>query len=196
MLDRREAGDRCSTASASGRCCRSTAASRRRSIVETERPAADLAFLSAHDDDPFARYEAMQQLMLDTLLAAIGRRRADHGPVIEAVRQHADRRGARSGLHRRGGAAAERGLHRRPYGAGRSRGDPHRPRGASRRARAGARAAVARRLCRDRPPTATNISRPPRARGGCAPSRSAISWRPGPRTRRRWRCASLTRPTT
>ena len=41
-------------------------------IVETERPAADLAFLSAHDDDPFARYEAMQQLMLDTLLAAIG----------------------------------------------------------------------------------------------------------------------------
>ena len=34
-------------------------------------PAADLAFLSAHDDDPFARYEAMQQLMLDTLLAAI-----------------------------------------------------------------------------------------------------------------------------
>jgi aminopeptidase N len=41
-------------------------------VVETERPAADLAFLSAHDDDPFARYEAMQQLMLDTLLAAIG----------------------------------------------------------------------------------------------------------------------------
>ena len=32
---------------------------------------ADLAFLSAHDDDPFARYEAMQQLMLDTLLGAI-----------------------------------------------------------------------------------------------------------------------------
>ncbi|HEX8063345.1 MAG TPA: aminopeptidase N, partial [Allosphingosinicella sp.] len=55
-------------------------------IVETERAAADLAFLSAHDDDPFARYEAMQQLMLDTLLAAIGSGRADHGPVIDAVR--------------------------------------------------------------------------------------------------------------
>jgi aminopeptidase N len=55
-------------------------------IVETERSAADLAFLSANDDDPFARYEAMQQLMLDTLLAAIGSGRADHGPVVDAVR--------------------------------------------------------------------------------------------------------------
>jgi aminopeptidase N len=56
-------------------------------IIETERPAADLAFLSAHDDDPFARYEAMQQLMLDTLLAAIATGRADHGPVVDAVRR-------------------------------------------------------------------------------------------------------------
>jgi len=56
-------------------------------IVETDRIAADLAFLSAHDDDPFARYEAMQQLMLDTLLSAIGSGRADHGPVIDAVRR-------------------------------------------------------------------------------------------------------------
>ncbi|MEI9927404.1 MAG: aminopeptidase N [Sphingomonas sp.] len=55
-------------------------------IVETDRRAADLAFLSAHDDDPFARYEAMQQLMLDTLVAAVGKGRADHGAVIEAVR--------------------------------------------------------------------------------------------------------------
>jgi aminopeptidase N len=56
-------------------------------IVEAERPAADLAFLSAHDDDPFARYEAMQQLMLDTLLAAIASGRADHEPVVDAVRR-------------------------------------------------------------------------------------------------------------
>ncbi|HEX8240201.1 MAG TPA: aminopeptidase N [Allosphingosinicella sp.] len=56
-------------------------------IVETERPAADLAFLSANDDDPFARYEAMQQLMLNTLLAAIGSGRPDHRAVIDAVRQ-------------------------------------------------------------------------------------------------------------
>jgi aminopeptidase N len=55
-------------------------------VVETDRGPADLAFLSAHDDDPFARYEAMQQLMLDTLLAAIATGAGDHAPVVEAVR--------------------------------------------------------------------------------------------------------------
>jgi aminopeptidase N len=55
-------------------------------IVEAPRSAADLAFLSAHDDDPFARYEAMQQLMLDTLLAAMAGE-ADHEPVVNAVRR-------------------------------------------------------------------------------------------------------------
>ncbi|MCM8731003.1 aminopeptidase N [Hephaestia sp. GCM10023244] len=56
-------------------------------IVESSRSAADLALLSAHDDDPFARYEAMQQLMLDTLVAAVRHGRADHDSVIAAVRQ-------------------------------------------------------------------------------------------------------------
>ncbi|HMG46245.1 MAG TPA: aminopeptidase N [Allosphingosinicella sp.] len=55
-------------------------------VVETDRGPEDLAFLSAHDDDPFARYEAMQQLMLDTLLAAIATGAGDHAPVVEAVR--------------------------------------------------------------------------------------------------------------
>ncbi len=55
-------------------------------IVETDRTADDLAFLSAHDDDPFGRYEAMQQLMLDTLVAGVSTGKADHGPVIAAVR--------------------------------------------------------------------------------------------------------------
>ena len=55
-------------------------------IVESDRPATDLAFLARHDDDPFARYEAIQQLMLDTLVAATVEGRADHGPVITAVR--------------------------------------------------------------------------------------------------------------
>ena len=54
--------------------------------VESDRDAADLAFLSAHDDDPFARYEAMQQLMLDTLVASVAGTVA-HAPVIEAVRE-------------------------------------------------------------------------------------------------------------
>jgi aminopeptidase N len=55
-------------------------------IVETDRSAADLAFLSAHDDNPFARYEAMQQLMLGTLTRAARGERVDYGPVVEAVR--------------------------------------------------------------------------------------------------------------
>jgi aminopeptidase N len=54
-------------------------------IVEAQRPPADLAFLSANDDDPFARYEAIQQLMLDTILAAIAGR-VEPAPVIDAVR--------------------------------------------------------------------------------------------------------------
>jgi aminopeptidase N len=54
-------------------------------VVETDRGPADLAFLSARDDDPFARYEAMQQLMLSALLDGVSGARADHAPVVEAV---------------------------------------------------------------------------------------------------------------
>ena len=46
-------------------------------VVESDRGSADLAFLSAHDDDPFARYEAMQQLMVDTLSRRSTARRDD-----------------------------------------------------------------------------------------------------------------------
>ncbi len=55
-------------------------------IVEADRSAEDLAFLSAHDDDPFGRYEAMQQLMVDTLVAAVAGGDAAYMPVINAVR--------------------------------------------------------------------------------------------------------------
>ncbi|WP_375270577.1 aminopeptidase N [Sphingomonas sp.] len=54
-------------------------------VIESDRTAADLAFLARHDDDPFARYEAMQQLMLDTLVAATIEGQADHAAVIAAV---------------------------------------------------------------------------------------------------------------
>ncbi|KQM71480.1 aminopeptidase N [Sphingomonas sp. Leaf20] len=55
-------------------------------IVDSDRSPSDLAFLSAHDDDPFARYEAMQQLMLDTLVAnATTPGQVDHAGVIAAV---------------------------------------------------------------------------------------------------------------
>lgn len=40
--------------------------------IRFERPAADLVFLAAHDDDPFARYEAMQSLVVQHLVAAVG----------------------------------------------------------------------------------------------------------------------------
>ncbi|WP_085808999.1 aminopeptidase N [Sphingomonas sp. TZW2008] len=53
--------------------------------IESDRTAADLAFLARHDDDPFARYEAMQQLMLDTLVAGAVEGSADHRAVIDAV---------------------------------------------------------------------------------------------------------------
>ncbi|HEX8401517.1 MAG TPA: aminopeptidase N [Allosphingosinicella sp.] len=55
--------------------------------IDSDRDAADLAFLSARDDDPFARYEAMQQLMLLTLTAAITGETADTDAVVEAVRE-------------------------------------------------------------------------------------------------------------
>ncbi len=55
-------------------------------IVDTNRSQADLAFLSAYDDDPFARYEAMQQLMVNVLVGRIGGQAADEGAVIDAIR--------------------------------------------------------------------------------------------------------------
>jgi aminopeptidase N len=54
-------------------------------LVETARSAADLALLAIHDDDPFARHEAMQQLMRETVLTGAAGGAADHCAVIEAV---------------------------------------------------------------------------------------------------------------
>jgi aminopeptidase N len=54
--------------------------------VAANRDTDDLAFLAANDDDPFARYEAAQQLMLSVLLARIDGREADADAVVDAVR--------------------------------------------------------------------------------------------------------------
>jgi aminopeptidase N len=54
-------------------------------VVETDRTARDLAFLSAHDDDPFARFEALQQLMLDTMTASASGQAVDHAAVVDAI---------------------------------------------------------------------------------------------------------------
>ena len=58
-------------------------------IVETNCSQDDLAFLSGHDDDPFARYEAMQQLMVNVLLGRIGGKNVDEGAVVAAIRNTA-----------------------------------------------------------------------------------------------------------
>ena len=55
-------------------------------IVSAQRSHDELAFLSAHDDDPFSRYEAIQQLMINVLLGHIGGGPLESAPVIEAVR--------------------------------------------------------------------------------------------------------------
>ena len=39
--------------------------------IDADSSAADLLFLAAHDDDPFARYEAMQSLIVQHLVAAV-----------------------------------------------------------------------------------------------------------------------------
>jgi aminopeptidase N len=54
--------------------------------IDSDRTPEELSFLAAHDDDPFGRYEAMQQLMVDTLVGAVSTGSADHAPVIAAVR--------------------------------------------------------------------------------------------------------------
>jgi len=40
--------------------------------IDADTPPADLVFLAAHDDDPFARYEAMQSLVVRHLVLAVG----------------------------------------------------------------------------------------------------------------------------
>ncbi len=54
-------------------------------IVSAQRSHDELAFLSAHDDDPFSRYEAIQQLMINVLLDHIAGGPLESAPVIEAV---------------------------------------------------------------------------------------------------------------
>ncbi len=53
--------------------------------MSAQRSHDELAFLSAHDDDPFSRYEAMQQLMINVLLDHIAGGPLESAPVIEAV---------------------------------------------------------------------------------------------------------------
>jgi len=53
-------------------------------VLDVERRAGELERLAEIDPNPFARYEALQELMLHALLAGAGGERADPLPVIAA----------------------------------------------------------------------------------------------------------------
>jgi len=55
-------------------------------IVQAEQDADDLAFLAARDDDPFSRYEALQQLMIGGLMAQIAGAPPESGRIIDSIR--------------------------------------------------------------------------------------------------------------
>jgi aminopeptidase N len=54
-------------------------------IVEAERQAQDLEKLAATDSDPFARFEALQELMMQALVAGVEGRPSDPEPIVRAV---------------------------------------------------------------------------------------------------------------
>ncbi len=54
-------------------------------IADVERAPGELAWLAAHDDESFARYEALQALMIDTLVANISGKGGDNDAVVAAV---------------------------------------------------------------------------------------------------------------
>ncbi len=54
-------------------------------IADVARAPGELAWLAAHDDDPFARYEALQALMLETLVARVAGQPFLTDDVVTAV---------------------------------------------------------------------------------------------------------------
>ncbi|VAW02441.1 Membrane alanine aminopeptidase N [hydrothermal vent metagenome] len=54
-------------------------------ILENNQAAEELAFLTTHDDDPFARFEAMQQLITGYLIAQVAGAPADRDIILQAV---------------------------------------------------------------------------------------------------------------
>jgi aminopeptidase N len=56
-------------------------------VVEAEQSAEDLAFLAAHDDDAFSRYEALQQLMINGLLGSIAGDPLNSDVIVESIKR-------------------------------------------------------------------------------------------------------------
>ncbi len=64
-------------------------------VIDAPRGHEALAFLSANETDPFARYEALQTLMLETMLTPLtGQDTADATALIDATRRTLDNAGA------------------------------------------------------------------------------------------------------
>src|SRR3982751_3319142 len=53
--------------------------------IQAERKAGELERLAQADTDPFARYEAIQELMMRALVAGASGGNADPAPVVEAI---------------------------------------------------------------------------------------------------------------
>ena len=54
-------------------------------MLDAERPPGELERLAQADSDPFARYEAMQELMMRVLIAGARGEQADAEPVVRAI---------------------------------------------------------------------------------------------------------------
>jgi len=54
-------------------------------IIEAARRPGELERLAASDTDPFARYEALQELMLTALIAGSNGEAVDHEPIVRAI---------------------------------------------------------------------------------------------------------------
>jgi aminopeptidase N len=89
-------------------------------IVEAERRPGELERLAQTDSDPFARYEAMQELIMADLVAGARGDAGDSGPVVAAIGATLIQR-TRPGVQGRGDPDSVGEPDRRPHGRGRSR---------------------------------------------------------------------------
>ena len=93
-------------------------------IVQAERRAGELERLAQTDTDPFARYEAIQELMMRALVAGARGETADPGAVIDAIDATLKSNSLDRGVQGRSDPVAERKPDRRPRRRGRSRRHP------------------------------------------------------------------------
>ncbi len=139
----------------------------------------ELERLAEVDPNPFARYEALQELMYSALLAGARGGAGRSGAGHRGDARHAPVQCARPRVQGRGAVAAQRGPDRRPDGAGRSR---MRSTTAAKRLRRAVGSALADDLARaqamsraGKRPVARSQGRPPAEVGGAGAARGRRS---------------------